>query len=578
MKTYYLSMLLFASVATITAQTFDPATLSEEAALLEFNPTVGEGLAPAGYDGFNTVEVHDEIGAKKREDIWLQIHRNITDLKAKGIIPEAPNAFIPGDGFRYPLKLSVGDFVYNWNAFYWNSNFVDENPAAGAVLDYNCGTRTYDMPGYNHQGQDIALYPYAWNLVYGNYAQVVAAQGGWITFKQDGNFDMNCGFGGGDWNAVYLMHSDGSITWYGHMKSGSLTAKPVGAWVNKGEYLGVVASSGQSTGPHLHFEVYDALGNLVDPNLGPCNAMGGMNWWKDPKPYYQSKINAIYTHCAPPVFMPCPSADITNICDTWYPGSLVHFFSYFTETLAGQRAYYRILKPDGSIWADWNYAFPVSYLGSYWYWTFTLPPGNLGVWSFLVHLKGKTLVYYFQVINPLDPDGEVARVGETNRIYWPDNAAFSGASFEIEAAGDTTQPQLIAALQAGSTNADGLYEWYDGSDARYYRIRTHHANGQTFTGQWLEALRTEPEATAQGLQVFPVPTGSFLQILGSRCVAGTTASVTVQDLSGRILIVSELPVYDGGLIQVDVAALSAGTYLVQVQSSAGSETAQFIKQ
>ena len=51
------------------------------------------------------------------------------------------------------------------------------------------------------------------------------------------------------------MHADGSVAWYGHMKAGSLTNKAVGQTVSSGEYLGIVGSSGNSTGPHLHFGI-----------------------------------------------------------------------------------------------------------------------------------------------------------------------------------------------------------------------------------------------------------------------------------------------------------------------------------
>ena len=38
-----------------------------------------------------------------------------------------------------------------------------------------------------------------------------------------------------------FMHADGSIAWYGHMKSGSLTEKQ--DTVAQGEYLGIIGSS-----------------------------------------------------------------------------------------------------------------------------------------------------------------------------------------------------------------------------------------------------------------------------------------------------------------------------------------------
>jgi murein DD-endopeptidase MepM/ murein hydrolase activator NlpD len=104
-----------------------------------------------------------------------------------------------------------------------------------------------------------------------NDVEIVSAAAGTILYKSDGNFDRSCTFNNNNWNAVYVQHSDGSVAWYGHMKAGTLTTKNVGASVAQGEYLGVVGSSGNSTGPHLHFEVYDSGNNLIDPYAGTCN-------------------------------------------------------------------------------------------------------------------------------------------------------------------------------------------------------------------------------------------------------------------------------------------------------------------
>lgn len=52
-------------------------------------------------------------------------------------------------------------------------------------------------------------------------------------------------------------------TVYGHMQFGSLLVT-VGQAVSRGTQLGVVGSTGQSTGPHLHFEVHRG-GVQVDP-------------------------------------------------------------------------------------------------------------------------------------------------------------------------------------------------------------------------------------------------------------------------------------------------------------------------
>src|SRR5258706_5142025 len=96
---------------------------------------------------------------------------------------------------------------------------------------------------------------------------ITAGAPGVIPNRADGNADRSCAAleTNGDWNAVYVSHADGSVAWYGHLKKDSLTPKQVGDAVVAGEYLGIMGSSGFSTGPHLHLELYDASGALVDP-------------------------------------------------------------------------------------------------------------------------------------------------------------------------------------------------------------------------------------------------------------------------------------------------------------------------
>ncbi len=62
---------------------------------------------------------------------------------------------------------------------------------------------------------------------------------------------------------VVINHHDGTMTLYAHMLSGSRTVS-VGQEVSQGQVLGTVGSTGNSTGPHLHFEVR-INGRAVNP-------------------------------------------------------------------------------------------------------------------------------------------------------------------------------------------------------------------------------------------------------------------------------------------------------------------------
>jgi murein DD-endopeptidase MepM/ murein hydrolase activator NlpD len=53
--------------------------------------------------------------------------------------------------------------------------------------------------------------------------------------------------------AVYILHENGDVTVYGHMDE--ILVKP-GQYVDAGETIALLGNRGQSTGPHLHFEVH----------------------------------------------------------------------------------------------------------------------------------------------------------------------------------------------------------------------------------------------------------------------------------------------------------------------------------
>ena len=98
-----------------------------------------------------------------------------------------------------------------------------------------------------HKGIDISS-----SGIYG--AKIIAADSGVVTLAQ-----WNGGYG----NCVMIDHGNGYVTLYGHMKSAS--PLKVGDPVYKGvTVVGYVGSTGDSTGPHLHFEVRKN-GTPVDP-------------------------------------------------------------------------------------------------------------------------------------------------------------------------------------------------------------------------------------------------------------------------------------------------------------------------
>lgn len=100
--------------------------------------------------------------------------------------------------------------------------------------------------GRLHAGIDISS-----GGIYG--ARIVAADSGKVTLSK-----YYSGYG----YCVMIDHGNGYTTLYAHMKQASTLG--VGKYVAKGATVGYVGSSGNSTGPHLHFEIRKN-GSTVNP-------------------------------------------------------------------------------------------------------------------------------------------------------------------------------------------------------------------------------------------------------------------------------------------------------------------------
>ncbi|MFG2292671.1 peptidoglycan DD-metalloendopeptidase family protein [Streptomyces sp. NPDC048603] len=75
---------------------------------------------------------------------------------------------------------------------------------------------------------------------------------------------VSAGWAGSYGNEVIIRHADGHYSQYGHMSQLSVS---VGQTVTAGQEVGLVGSTGNSTGPHLHFEIRttQSYGSDIDP-------------------------------------------------------------------------------------------------------------------------------------------------------------------------------------------------------------------------------------------------------------------------------------------------------------------------
>jgi PAN domain/Peptidase family M23 len=227
----------------------------------------------------------------------------------------APGAAGPPLRFRNPVEdPNLIDSAWTsepWNLFK-GPFLIDHDPKTRnggrglSCLDYKGRGGLVGAPFCygGHTGSDYALK--------GGFAQMDRADTNWIVAAADGTvesvvdnlfdrchaeaitadgrfFNVDCqgqipgGPSGSDFaaNNVRIRHAGGVVTSYFHVKMGSAVVRP-GQQVRCGERIARIGSSGISSFPHIHFEVHDGSGKLVDPYAGPLSQP--FSWWVDQGP------------------------------------------------------------------------------------------------------------------------------------------------------------------------------------------------------------------------------------------------------------------------------------------------------
>jgi murein DD-endopeptidase MepM/ murein hydrolase activator NlpD len=185
--------------------------------------------------------VRDQRAAREQQiaAIEAQFQRLLADMEAQRATLQAQIASLIHESFR---ARSSGK--WNW-------------PIDG-VITQGFGCTSYPFEPYDptcashhfHSGIDIAT----------DYGTPVHASDGGIVH----NFTMGCTWGGGlcgYGRYVVMVHAGGFTTLYGHLSSWAVGD---GVQVDKDTVIGYEGSTGNSTGPHLHFEI-DLAGTPVDP-------------------------------------------------------------------------------------------------------------------------------------------------------------------------------------------------------------------------------------------------------------------------------------------------------------------------
>lgn len=168
----------------------------------------------------------------------ITLYNGITETETlaggdKLIIPGADMADEGGDKPASNLSSAVAK----------DTNYYATHPIQGLagyfINPLPTGHKTQGLHGPGYRGIDIGA-PIGTPIYASASGTVLIAKTGWS---------------GGYGNMAIIQHPNGTKTLYAHM---SRLGTKTGASVSQGEVIGYVGSTGRSTGPHLHFEVFNA--------------------------------------------------------------------------------------------------------------------------------------------------------------------------------------------------------------------------------------------------------------------------------------------------------------------------------
>lgn len=324
----------------------------------------------------------DNVKSSKHQFKIIKIQHNegncipLSDLKPENKISYDLDAGTDPVSFRWPFSYSLGNGLLIWN--------YADNHSGSTIKDYMGNDWSYN----GHNGTDISVHSFR-EMDKG--MQILAAAKGVVTEIRFSENDRNYTCSGLN-NYILIRHDDNSYAYYYHIMKKSALIK-AGEYVQEGDPIAYIGSSGCSSHPHLHFEpgyFYNGSWNKRDPFHGTYNTYPTM--WQSQNDYVGDDNMEIYDagiYTAGSLGGNINSIDIFDLQDKiWQPnyisysepaiGVWMHYQSNNSNTLKIE-----LRKPNGTLYdVTPEYSIYDQSQGHWTYVTFDFNPGsgNSGTW------------------------------------------------------------------------------------------------------------------------------------------------------------------------------------------------------
>ena len=485
---------------------------------------------------------------------------------------------------EWPLEHKLYDEVFMMNYFdQSNPGRVDQ-----VFRDYNCGS---DLGYDGHSGTDITLFNFR---LMDQGVVVKAAAAGKVVNVIYNEFDRHYAppYSSNTPNLVRILHDDGSQSVYVHLRKNSVSPQ-IGEFVETGQFLGYVASSGSSPVPHLHIEFWEpgsispSNATYRDPWEGNCNAKSTL--WKNQEPYVPD--NSLWIMDAGITTLDAVGGSLQNLSinpfkdrafqpDVFGANETVMIAWVQLQAPVGDNYEVDMIHPNGSVFSSSGNVNITSYIRYWWHpyaWNISnASESDYGTWNMQVKVNGELVKeipfefgeksYYKPRFYPLA--GKSLRWNGNQIVDNFNLSVLSGEStFEIinQLPGISLLDQSVVISSAFNPTYRNTYfqvqatDDHGGQDTMWYHIVApgQPVKSQTTSNSFFTGI--------ENLTIYPNPVSDMLHLKFSIDRA-SPLNVRLVGITGQMIaLATNALLYPGpNALEIPVESILPGTYILEL--------------